>query len=273
MGTMAATYRDAPLLKPPVWTWEVPLYFFVGGAAGVAAVIAAAATFSSAETGTLARDAKWIAAIGGMISPLLLIADLGRPARFLNMLRVFKRRSPMSIGAWTLVIFSNAALVALLPGMPFGAAATIVAAITGAMLATYTGVLIGATVIPVWSRNVDILPIHFGASGLGAAVSALELLGHRTAAMNALGILAAAIETVIVMILVRRGSSAGGLMHAAEAMSGPLPLALRLIGAQSATLRIAAAAITIAGSLMTRIAWIKAAAPSRTSAPASPQGR
>ena len=168
---MTATYRSAPLLKPPVWTWEVPLYFFVGGIAGVAAVIAAAATFSAADTGTLGRDAKCVAAIGALISPLLLISDLGRPARFLNMLRVFKLRSPMSVGAWTLVVFSNAALIAFIPGMPLGAAATIVSAITGALLATYTGVLIGATVIPVWARNVDILPIHFGASGLGAAVS------------------------------------------------------------------------------------------------------
>jgi formate-dependent nitrite reductase membrane component NrfD len=255
---MAATYRDAPLLKPPVWTWEVPLYFFVGGLAGAAAVIAAVATFSSAPTGTLALDAKWIAAIGGGISPLLLISDLGRPARFLNMLRVFKLQSPMSVGAWTLVVFSNAALVALLPGMPLGAVATIVAGITGAILATYTGVLIGATVIPVWSRNVDILPIHFGASGLGAAVSLLELLGHRTAAMNALGVIAAAVETIVILILLRRKSSSGSLMHAAEALSGPLPLMLRLIGAASPALRIAAAAITLAGSLMTRIAWIRA---------------
>ena len=93
---MSATYRDAPLLKAPVWTWEIPLYFFVGGAAGAAAVIAAAAHFGGATLAPLARDAKGIAAIGALISPLLLISDLGRPARFLNMLRVLKFRSPMS---------------------------------------------------------------------------------------------------------------------------------------------------------------------------------
>ena len=104
---MPATYRDAPLVKPPVWTWEVPLYFFVGGVAGVAAVIGAAATFAAGDTGTLGRDAKCIAAIGAVISPLLLISDLGRPARFLNMLRVFKLRSPMSVGAWMREMFEE----------------------------------------------------------------------------------------------------------------------------------------------------------------------
>lgn len=258
---MTATYRDTPLLKPPVWTWEVPVYFFIGGTAGVAAVIAAAAQFSGLageSMDALARDAKWIAAIGALISPLLLISDLGRPARFLNMLRVLKFQSPMSVGVWTLVIFSGAAVAALLPLGAVSAVATLAAAITGAILATYTGVLIGATAIPVWARNVDILPVHFGASGLGAAVSILELIGHRTAAMNALGIVAASVETVLMLVLIRRGSSAGRLMYGAELLSGPLPLALRLLAAHVPAVRIATAIVTIAGSLLTRLAWIEA---------------
>ncbi|HUF24374.1 MAG TPA: NrfD/PsrC family molybdoenzyme membrane anchor subunit [Vicinamibacterales bacterium] len=255
---MTATYRDTPLLKPPVWTWEVPVYFFIGGAAGVAAVIAAAAQFSGLALEPLARDAKWIAVIGALISPLLLISDLGRPARFLNMLRVFKPQSPMSVGVWTLVVFSNAAIVALLPLGMLADAATLVAAATGSILATYTGVLIGATAIPVWARNVDILPIHFGASGLGAAVSILELLGHRTAAMNALGILAATVEMLIIFALVRRGSSSGALMHGAEVLSGPMVLVLRIAAVSMPGLQLPAAACAIAGSLMTRFAWIDA---------------
>lgn len=255
---MPVTYRDAPLVKPPVWTWEIPIYFFIGGAAGVAAVIAAAAHFSGAAHAALARDAKWIAVIGALISPALLISDLGRPARFLYMLRVFKLRSPMSVGVWTLVVFTNAAIAALLPPGIVSDIATVVSAASGAILATYTGVLIGATAIPVWARNVDILPVHFGASGLGAAVSILELLGHRTSAMNALGIVAAAVETVMIAILLTRGSSAGRLMHGAEILSGPLPLVLRLVAPHMPIVRAAAAALTIAGSLLTRLAWIDA---------------
>ena len=255
---MPATYRDAPLLKPPVWTWEVPLYFFVGGVAGVAAVIAAAARFSGLPLDTLARDAKWVAVIGALISPLLLISDLGRPARFLNMLRVFKPRSPMSMGVWTLVLFSNAAVASLLPLGVLSDVATIVAGASGAILATYTGVLIGATAIPVWARNVDVLPIHFGASGLGAAVCVLEAIGHHTEALNALGILAAAVETVMILVLYRRGSSSGRLMHGAEVLSGPAPLLLRTLAAGNPVAHIAAWVFTIAGSLLTRIAWIEA---------------
>lgn len=255
---MPTTYRDAPLVKPPVWTWEIPVYFFIGGAAGVAAVIAAAAHFSGGAHAALARDAKWVAVIGALVSPALLISDLGRPARFFYMLRVFKLQSPMSVGVWTLVAFSGAALAALLPIGVLADAATVVAAVTGAILATYTGVLIGATAIPVWARNVDVLPVHFGASGLGAAVSILELLGHRTPAMNALGVVAAAVETVLIVIFLRRGSSAGRLMHTAEIFSGPVPLALRLAASHIPAVRIVVAILTVAGSLLTRVSWIQA---------------
>ncbi len=104
-------YYGLPTLKAPVWTWEIPAYFFVGGAAGAAAVIASTARLAGGRP-DLVRDARWIAAIGGAISPPLLVADLGRPERFLNMLRVFKLQSPMSVGAWTLVAFSNASAAA-----------------------------------------------------------------------------------------------------------------------------------------------------------------
>src|SRR4028118_1689221 len=101
------TYYDLPLLKPPVWTWEVPVYFFVGGAAGAASVLGVAAQFSKGNE-ELVRDARWIALIGVAVSGPLLIPDLGRPERFLNMLRVFKPQSPMSVGVWTLAVFGGA---------------------------------------------------------------------------------------------------------------------------------------------------------------------
>src|SRR5579872_1547861 len=88
-ATPETGYYGIPLLKPPSWTWEIPLYFFVGGAAGAAAVIGAVADYTRAER-KIVRDARWIAAAGSVISPALLISDLGRPLRFLNMLRVFK---------------------------------------------------------------------------------------------------------------------------------------------------------------------------------------
>ncbi|HEY2237034.1 MAG TPA: NrfD/PsrC family molybdoenzyme membrane anchor subunit, partial [Candidatus Angelobacter sp.] len=101
-----AGYYGVPLLKEPQWKPEVPLYFFVGGAAGASAVIANMAGWLGDDR-ELVRSARWMAAGGGALSSALLIKDLGKPSRFLNMLRVFKPQSPMSMGAWTLSAFSS----------------------------------------------------------------------------------------------------------------------------------------------------------------------
>jgi formate-dependent nitrite reductase membrane component NrfD len=157
-------YYGIPLLKEPQWTKEVPLYFFAGGTVGAAAVIASIARhFSGAED--LARSARWMAAAGALISPALLTSDLGRPSRFLNMLRVFKLQSPMSVGAWTLTAFSSVAAAAAFAGfvrekvsdrwpiIVVENASEMLAAATGLVMSSYTGVLIGATVIPVWNKT------------------------------------------------------------------------------------------------------------------------
>ncbi|HXT49968.1 MAG TPA: NrfD/PsrC family molybdoenzyme membrane anchor subunit [Thermoanaerobaculia bacterium] len=273
-------YYGRPLLKEPTWTWEVPIYFFVGGAAGAAAVVGAAArVIGGEEDADLVRDARWVAALGGALSAPLLISDLGRPERFLNMLRVWKPQSPMSVGAWTLTAFGSSAgaaafadLVArraadgdsrlAVPVRIVGDAAGALAAATGLVMTTYTGVLVGATAIPAWNRSVSVLPMHFAASGLGAAVSLLELLGHRHPALNRLGIAAALAEiaTGVVHELdddpahapLKEGSS-GALVRAGGVLSGPVPLLLRLFGA-----RKAAAVAALAGSLLTRYGWVAA---------------
>ncbi|HEX6096494.1 MAG TPA: NrfD/PsrC family molybdoenzyme membrane anchor subunit [Thermoanaerobaculia bacterium] len=244
-----ASYYDLPLLKPPVWTWEVPTYFFVGGAAGAAAVIAAAAQIADADE-TLVRDARWIAAIGASLSTPLLIADLGRPERFLNMLRVFKPQSPMSVGAWTVAVFGGASTGAVLaPWKPLRDLSAAIAALSGLGMATYTGVLLGATANPLWKEHVRMLPVHFGASGLGSAVSLLELRGHKDAALNMLGLAAAVFETGADVAVQEKTQ----LLHLAGALAGPLPFVLRLFGK-----RKAAAAATLLGSLITRFAWVEA---------------
>ena len=107
----ATSYHGNPVLKQPTWTWQIPLYFFVGGVAGTSALIAMVAhLFGNPE---LVRAALWIAFAGALISPPLLIADLGRPARFLNMLRVFKLQSAMSMGAWILSAFPGCVFLAV----------------------------------------------------------------------------------------------------------------------------------------------------------------
>src|SRR3954454_12886879 len=105
-------YYGQPAVRPPVWTWEIPTYFFVGGLAGMSALIAlGAALFHRPD---IARTAMWIAAIGAVLSPVLLILDLGRPRLFINMLRVFKPQSAMSMGAWILAGFGSCVVPGLI---------------------------------------------------------------------------------------------------------------------------------------------------------------
>ncbi len=240
------SYYDLPLLKPPVWTWEVPTYFFVGGAAGAAAVIAAAARINGADE-KLVRDARWIAAIGANLSTPLLIADLGRPERFLNMLRVLKPQSPMSVGAWTLVVFGGTSTAAVIaPWKTLREISAGAAALSGLVMSTYTGVLLGATANPLWKENAGVLPVHFGASALGSAVSLLELRGHRDPALNALGLGASLFESAAF-------ENKTALLKVAGALAGPVPFLLRLFSK-----RKAAAVSTLLGSLVTRFAWVEA---------------
>ena len=111
-------------------------------------------------------------------------------------------------------------------------------AIFGTLLATYTGVLIGATAIPAWFLHRTLLPIHFGTAGLGSAAALLELLGHRIAALNFLGFYAAGVETVLLIWLSvdKHGSAdraihehgSGWLIRIGEVLNGPLAIVLRL---------------------------------------------
>ncbi|HET7435820.1 MAG TPA: NrfD/PsrC family molybdoenzyme membrane anchor subunit [Thermoanaerobaculia bacterium] len=267
------SYYDLPLLKAPVWTWEIPTYFFIGGAAGAAAVIGAAARMTGANE-KLVRDARWIAAIGANLSTPLLIADLGRPERFLYMLRIFKPQSPMSVGAWIVAAFGGASTAALfVPTKTLKDLAAFASAATGLGMATYTGVLLGATAIPVWAEHVATLPIHFGASALGSAASLLQLRGHDTRAIRSLALGAAVVETATSIAMERRDHAAddatkrttrlGGIL------AGPVPLALRLLGGRSKTMRRMAAVSALAGSLITRFEWVAAGKESARNAAAA----
>ncbi len=269
-------YYGQPVVKPPVWTWEVPLYFFMGGMAGMSAVIASAAiTFHHVD---LARWAMWLAAIAGaVLSPILLIMDLGRPRLFLNMLRVFKHRSAMSMGAWILTAFGACVVPGLIALelhaqhivagnldqlLRFVAVIFIFgSAIFGTLLATYTGVLIGATAIPAWFLHRTLLPIHFGTAGLGSAAALLELLGHQIPALNFLGFYAAGVESALLIWLsvAKHGAAdraihehaSGWLIRIGEVLNGPLALVLRLFGL------VPFAAISfLAGALISRVGWI-----------------
>ena len=147
------SYYGRPILKEPVWKPEIPFYFFTGGLAGASSVLSLAARVAGNER--LARRSLWIGLAAEIVSPALLVADLGRPERFLNMLRVFKVTSPMSVGSWILA-GSGAATAAeaacevlgVFPRLKLVPATA--SALLGGPLATYTATLVSDTAIPVW---------------------------------------------------------------------------------------------------------------------------
>ena len=178
MTTEMQSYYGRPIVKEPVWQPEIPFYFFFGGIAGASAVLHLGARLTGNRT--LARRTLFIGAAADVVGPALLISDLGRPERFLNMLRVFKVTSPMSVGSWTLFISggaSNTAAVLELLGKlkPVKVAAEIVSAAAGPPLTTYTGTLIADTAIPVWHEGRHELPWLFGASALASAGAAAAM--------------------------------------------------------------------------------------------------
>ncbi len=276
-------YYGQPVVKPPVWTWEIPIYFFLGGLSGMSAVIALAAAIfhhldpALATNVGVARTAIWLAAIGVILSSILLIMDLGRPLLFINMLRVFKYQSAMSMGVWILSMFGACVVPGLIAlelqaHQVFGgtidqllriAAGMLIfgSAIFGTLLATYTGVLIGATAIPAWFLHRTFLPIHFGTAGLGSAAALLELLGHRSPALNFIGFYAATVELglLIWLSIDKHGAAdraihehgSGWLIRIGEILSGPLALVLRFFG-----LVPFAAVSFLIGSLVSRFGWI-----------------
>jgi formate-dependent nitrite reductase membrane component NrfD len=173
------SYYGLPVLNGPVWSWEIPAYFFAGGMAGASAPLALAASLQGNRR--LARAASAVALGAVAVSAPLLISDLGRPERFLNMLRMFKVTSPMSVGAWILSAFAPAVvagagreLLGVLPAV--GRAGQVAGAVLGPALSTYTAALLATTSVPVWHEARGELPFVFAGSSLASAGAAATIL-------------------------------------------------------------------------------------------------
>ncbi|WP_205699290.1 NrfD/PsrC family molybdoenzyme membrane anchor subunit [Conexibacter sp. SYSU D00693] len=181
---------QGPMMKAPVWTWEVPVYFWFGGMAAGASFVALACDLAGDERSARIARRVAVAALGP--SPPLLVMDLGRPERFYNMLRIFKVRSPMSMGAWALSAFGGLATAAagadLLGRRRTAKALGAANAVVGGYLGSYTGVLLASTAVPVWARSRLFLgPIFVATATLtGASTTRLVLVasgleeGHPT---------------------------------------------------------------------------------------------
>ena len=177
-GTEVRSYYGRPVIKEPVWRAEIPWYLFTGGLGGASAVLSLVARVAGNER--LARRSIYIGAASDAVSPLLLISDLGRPERFLNMLRVFKVTSPMSVGSWILGVSSAASWGAAFLNFigrlrRLSDVARTVSAVSGAPLAVYTGTLVADTAIPIWHEARHELPFLFGSSAAASAGAAAVL--------------------------------------------------------------------------------------------------
>ena len=267
-----SSYYGRPVLKEPVWTWEIPVYFFAGGLGGASSVLSLAAKAFGDEK--LSRTALYVGAAADAVSPMLLVSDLGRPERFHHMLRVFKVTSPMNVGAWVLLVSggasSTAALLELLGRLnPVKLAAEVVSAFFGPPLATYTGVLLADTAVPVWHEGRHELPWLFGASAAASAGAAaclfLDPADAAPARRLAVGGVAAEGTLVHAMELrlgevgeVYHRGAAGKLAWAAKGLASAGAGLLATRGRRSGRAAALGGALVCAGELCLRWAVFKA---------------
>lgn len=266
------SYYGRPIVKAPVWKPYIGWYFFAGGLAGASSLLGLAARLSGNDR--LARNASLIAAASLGSSPPLLIADLGRPARFLNMLRVFKVTSPMSVGTWVLSASGASDAVAAVcevagvaPRLRLAAETT--SAVLAPVLCTYTAVLVGDTAVPVWHEARRELPFVFAggaAMSAGAAASLVTRHADARAARRLLG-LGVATELAATTVMDRRlgplgqpyrEGKAGRYMRAAKALTiGGAALTLSAGRRRVGGTRVGSG-LVLAGAACTRLAVLAA---------------
>ena len=191
-------YYGIPPIKRAHWTWQIPVYFWIGGIGAGVHLFSTMAQILGYKDDALTRTSRYTVLATMLISPVLLIWDLGRPERFYNMLRILKLRSPMSTQSWSVFAFGNLSgmisarqaaedgllgddnslvrLVKLIPAR----ALSILAVPVGLNVGSNTGNLVSATSVPMWARNWLFMGPTFLASGLSTALSWLSLVLHLT---------------------------------------------------------------------------------------------
>jgi formate-dependent nitrite reductase membrane component NrfD len=266
------SYYGRPIVKEPVWKPEVAFYFFTGGIAGGSAVLHGLAKL--AGNARLARTTLYVGATAELLSPVLLISDLGRPERFLNMLRVFKVTSPMSVGSWILFFSGGASTTAAVLDRlrlfePLQELAEGAWFVSGPPLATYTGALLANTAIPVWAEARDELPWIFGASAAASAGAAAAIATPtwcagpaRRAAIGGvvaeLGLIHAMEKKLGFVGEVYKHGEAGKYARVSKVLSAAGALVLTAGGRRSRAAAVTGGGLVLAGALGMRWSVFKA---------------
>jgi len=280
-----SSYYGRPVVKPAPWGPDVAVYMFLGGIAGGSAVLAAGAQLTGREA--LRRNSR-LAALGAAgLGAVALVRDLGRPERFVNMLRTFKVTSPMSVGSWILTAFSTGAGVsaaaevdrltgARLPLGPLRRAlrglerpAGLVGLVTGPALATYTAVLLSDTATPTWNEAREELPFVFAGSA-SAAAGGLAMVTTPVAQAGpgrVLAVLGAAGDLVADAVMEQRmdptvaeslhQGQAGRMLQASKALTAAGGVGALVLGGHRAGAVVSGAAL-VAGSALTRLGIVQA---------------
>lgn len=287
-------YYGIPPIKHAHWTWQIPVYFWIGGIGAGTHLFSTVAQLLGHEDAALKRASRYTVLVTMLLSPILLIWDLGRPERFYNMMRILKLRSPMSTQSWSLLMFGNlggllATRQAAADGL-LGANALsrlilrliperLLSVLTlpfGLFVGFNTGNLISATSVPIWARNWALMAPTFLTSGLSTALSWLSLVLHLTHSgeEKTLRALHRAEKATIIIeagliaaSLVRMGrwgrplfsKSVAPLFVGGALLSGIVaPLALLLSGKETRGKSILSSLLVLAGGLAFRFAVIKA---------------
>jgi formate-dependent nitrite reductase membrane component NrfD len=191
---------DTFFTSAPEWTIYIIPYFFVGGIAGGCYFLASLLHWlGRPEDQRIARMAYVIAAIGAVLSGLLLVVDLGQPLRFWHMIfqserfprPILKAWSPMSIGSWALLFFGLFATLSAIGALaydnryglgrfrflyddPIGRVIAVLGGVCGFFMASYTGVLLSVTNRPIWA-DTQWLGVLFLASAASTAAATIIL--------------------------------------------------------------------------------------------------
>jgi formate-dependent nitrite reductase membrane component NrfD len=287
-------YYGIPPIKRAHWTWQIPIYFWLGGIGAGTQLFATVAQLLGHKDGALTRASRYTVLATMMLSPVLLIWDLGRPERFYNMMRILKLRSPMSTQSWSLLAFGNlsgliAARQAAEDGLLLGdnflsrlvmrlipaRLLTVLVLPFGLFVGFNTGNLISATSVPIWARNWMLMGPTFLSSGLSTALSWLSLVLHlgRWGEAKTLRVLHRAEKAVIVIeglligaSLIRMGrwskplfsKEVAPLFVGGTLLGGILAPFLLLSGEERRSRSMLASVLALAGGLAFRFAIVRA---------------